>query len=447
MMRFVVAAISVAVLALSNPTWAAIAPSAAADATVDYQVKPRDTLEGIARRYLLSRSDIALLRRINGVRNPRRLPVGMVLRAPLARLRRESMELTVVAFAGKVAAGGSSTFAPVRSGTHVREGEIIETGPNSFVTLAYGDGSLMTLPSLTRARIEDLHRLLLNDSIERRVLIERGRGEYQVTPLRAPRDRFEVRTPMAVAAVRGTEFRVNFDPGRETSALEVLEGRVGERAAASEDTAVVTGGAAAVRAPGIEGRLLVPLPAAPDLERPGRVQDEADVAFAIASPKGGYDYRVQLSRDAGFTDLFAETMADHGQASFAGVANGTFFVRVTAIEGHGVEGLPTTYAFERSFTSLTGDVKGPAAKSRHRLYAFKWRAEGEGSLTFQFILARDPDLHDRLADEVGLTANEVDLVDLRPGIYYWRVVMNQMIGGKLHLRALKVNTLRIASDR
>lgn len=432
-------------LAATAMNGAAMAATPAAGAMIDYPVKAHDTLEGLARRYMLALRDAALVARLNGVRHPRRLTIGQVLHIPADRLKVERLDLKVTAFAGLVAAGDEARPAAVTRGSVIREGDVIVTGPNAFVTLAYGDGSVMTLPSLTRARVEALRRILITDAVDRRILIERGRGEYQVAPLRKPNDRFEVRTPMAVAAIRGTEFRVAYDDEGRRSALGVLEGRIAEHGGDAADTALVTTGTGAVRSADAPGRLVIPLPPAPEVVQPGRIQDEPDVVFDVAAPKPDYAYRVQLSRDAGFTDLFAEAEADHGRAAFKNVANGTYFVRVTAVEGHGVEGIPAVYAFDRSLTALAGEVSQPPPSAKHKRYAFKWRASGDGRLRFQFILARDPDLHDRVVDQVGLTGDEVDLIDLEPGVYYWRVVMTQFNHGKVNTRALKVNTLRIAS--
>jgi hypothetical protein len=313
---------------------------------VAYRIQAHDTLESIVRRYLMSRDDIALLERINHISDPRRLRIGANLLAPRSRLRTEIVSLRVDSFSGSVIAGSAAAPAPVKVGGLVQEGEVVATGPNSFVTLDFADGTLMSLPSLTRAKVEALHRVLLNDSMERRISIERGRGSYHVTPLRAPRDRFEVRTPMAVAAVRGTAFRVSYDGEAARSVLEVLEGRVveeGDTRAHDED---VTSGSAEVRRAG-QSDVLESLPAAPELQRPDRVQDGASVEFAVDSPQQGYLYRVQLAKDAGFTNLFAETIVTQAAAEFSNVASGVFFVRVTAVNGDGVEGLPRIYGFER----------------------------------------------------------------------------------------------------
>jgi hypothetical protein len=435
-------ALAALVLALSGRVAAASEPGS--PSMVAYRVRAHDTLESIVRRYLSDRSDVVALERLNHISNPRHLRIGAILLAPRSRLRTEVATLRVDSFSGSVTAGPAAGPSQVKVGGTVREGDVITTGANSFVTLAFTDGTLMTLPSLTQAKIEAAHRILLNDSIERLISIERGRGTYEVIPLHAPRDHFEVRTPMAVAAVRGTAFRVDYDPDAARSILEVLDGQVAERGEGDADYAEVEAGAAAERRIGHPGRSLLSLPPAPDLRQPGRVQDGVNVEFAIDSPRPGSQYRLQLADDAGFTELFAETLVGEGVAEFSNVPNGVLFVRATMLDADGVEGLPRTYGFERRFTP-PGAATSPERAERRR-YAFRWEPE-EGARTYEFILARDPALQHRVIDEAGLTRTEFSLTDLPPGAYYWRVTATQSLRGRVTRRELKVNDLTIASER
>ena len=160
---------------------------------------------------------------------------------------------------------------------------------------------------------------------------------------------------------------------------------------------------------------------------------------------------MQLADDAGFTELFAETIATQGAAEFSNVPNGTFFVRVTAVDSDGVEeALPGTYGFERRFTSLSAGVAASLRHARgHAAMSSSGGPKAKAKLTStsQFILAKDPALQQKVVDEVGLTRTELSLVDLPPGTYYWRVTMIQSLGEKVNRRELKVNELRIASER
>ena len=88
------------------------------------------------------------------------------------------------------------------------EGQWIITGPGAFATFELEDASRVTLPSNTRVRIAKLRQTLLNNAPQRVFQLDQGKGTISATPTPTPGARFEVRTPVSVSAVRGTEFRV-----------------------------------------------------------------------------------------------------------------------------------------------------------------------------------------------------------------------------------------------
>lgn len=422
-----------AAAAVARPVPVAIA-TAETPPSVQYVVKPGDTLVDLANRALVRPQDWQMVARINHVADPRRLPVGKTLLIPAALLRREPLTAAIAAFSGQVTTtpGGAARLgAPVGAGT------LLATGPNSFVTLALADGSRVTLPSQSRIRIALLERIVIDGRLERRFELVSGRSEFGVTPRARDADRFLVKTPVAVAAVRGTEFRVAYDGDHES--LSVIEGVVAERPLLEHDDDLIASGGGAVMARGDDHpATLLPAPALVD---PGREQADPAVVFALA-PGAGTRRRVQLARDAGFIDRFAETETTGDTASFDGVGNGTLYARLTAIDGEGVEGLHATYEFERFQSGLAteaGALPGKPRRSR-----FRWQPSGEGSRRYDFVLARDAALVDRIIDAPMLASTEMTVSGLQPGTWYWRVTVTAIAGGKRHVRMLPVQALTIA---
>lgn len=420
--------------AASTP--AASSATGATPTSVIHITQPGDTLIGLAERALKRTEDWHTVARINHVTDPHRLPVGKPLVIPANLLRREPLTASIAAWSGQVRIDPAT---PVKLGSTVGAGTVISTGANSFVTLSLADGSRVTLPSQSVVRVETIDRIVLDGRIERSFRVESGRADFGVTPRAKPDDRFLVRTPVAVAAVRGTEFRVAHDAGAQKSAISVVEGDVAGRAMAEPgETGIAAGNGAVVgKGPTQVAKLLPP----PVLERPGRVQDDPEVTFRFA-PGGVARRHVQLARDAGFVDRFAETETADDVISFAGVGNGALYVRVTAIDADGVEGLPANYEIERFQTGLSGDADTPPAKPRRTI--FRWQAVGEGTRRYDFILASDADLANRVVDQPGLADAEITVTGLSPGTWYWRVTMTLRNGGKTYTRVLPVRTLTIA---
>lgn len=415
---------------------AAGAPAITAEApALRYVTQPGDTLLGLAERGLVRPQDWQKVARLNGVADPHLLPTGKTLVVPLALLRREALTAKVAAFSGDVKIGG----APVKAGMTLGAGSVIETGANSFVTLVLADDSRVTLPSQSRVRVETLDRIVLDGRIDRKFAIEAGRAEFGVTPRARAEDRFLVRTPVAVAAVRGTEFRLAHDAASGNSVVSVMEGDVASRPLAAAGEVDVGAGKGAVLGAG-PTKLATLLPA-PVLARPGRVLDEPEVAFSVA-PASGVRRHVQLARDAGFVDLFAEAESGEPEIRFSGVENGTLYVRVTAIDADGVEGLASTYAIDRFRTGLEASAGTPPGRPRRT--QFRWQGSGGGNPVYDFVLARDEALADRVVDAPGLADAGMMVTNLAPGDWYWRVRMTLREGGKTYVRMLPVRKLTIA---
>lgn len=414
----------------------AAAPLATADAppVFRYIVQPGDTLIGIGTRGLVRPRDWQLVAARNRVADPRRLPVGKPLVIASALLKREPVTATIAAFSGQVTITPASV---AKLGATVEAGTLLATGANSFVTLALADGSRVTLPSQSRFRVAVLERIILDGRLERRFDLVSGRADFAVTPRERESDRFLVRTPVTVAAVRGTEFRVAH--GAATSTIGVVEGSVAGRPAnGRDDTAIPAGSGGVLQQDAIRSVELLPAPA---LRDPGKVQDDPAVVLAIA-PGAGSRRRVQLAHDAGAIDIFAEADTDGNDVSFAGVGKSTLYARVTAIDADGVEGLAATYEFERFLSGLA--TEAGALPGRPRRTRFRWQPSGEGSRSYDFVLARDAVLADRLIDAPALAGTEMTVSGLAPGTWYWRVTVTARDRGKRHVRVFPVQTLTIA---
>lgn len=421
---------------LAGPAMAGAAPQATkvAPPPAAYVTKAGDTLIGLAERALINGDAWRPVAQANRVTDPRLLPIGKTLVIPTALLRREPFDARIAAYSGQVRIDSGR---PVAVGDMIGAGNVIETGANSFVTLLLADGSKVTLPSQSRIRIDRLDRVALDGSIDRGFTVLAGRGDFAVPKRERPKDRFLVKTPVAVAAVRGTEFRV--EHGASASIISVVEGDVAGRVLALAEEANVGSGRGAVLNAG--GARLAALLPPPSIENPGRVQDDPEVEFRVLPP--GIRHHVQLARDAGFVDLFAEAESAEPVIRFANVANGTVYARVTATDADGVEGLPASYAIDRYRTGLTATAENLAGKPRRTRFA--WVPSGAGDPRYDFVLARDAALVDRVVDAPGVAATDITVTGLAPGDWFWQVSMLVRDGHKTRVRSMPVRKLTIAT--
>src|SRR3546814_9009012 len=108
-------------------------------------------------------------------------------------------------------------------GMIIQDGDSIKTGAKAYVSLLLPDRSVVSLPSQSAVRVSRLRRTMLTGNIMRLFAIEKGSASAVVTPMPNPRSSFEFTTPVAVSTVRGTRFRMNYDPERGRATSAVLE--------------------------------------------------------------------------------------------------------------------------------------------------------------------------------------------------------------------------------
>jgi len=401
---------------------AAIAPVQPRNDDIWYVVRRGDTLYELSRSFLVPERRWQALLGLAAIRDPKRLPVGRKLRIPRTWLRFTVEPARLAGYRGTVSLSMSGRTVTPSIGTVVAEGAEIATAGNSFATLVLADHSRVVIPSQSRVRVRQLRRILLTGAIDYRIDVEQGRLETKVTPLQQPSGRYQIHTPISMTAVRGTEFRVSFSEERRAATTEVLAGMV--RFSPSESEAGLTlersFGATLDRG----GYSVEKLLAAPDLEEPQALQTKDVVQFHVRKLEGSTRYRAVIASDAGFIDNIAEQFSDDGAFALADIPNGNLFVRVSAIDANGLEGMAQSYSFQHRLASIRGAVE-PQGDG----YRFRWAAVGGGVHRYRFQLRRDTPQGVLLVDEVALASDALTLRRLKAGVYYWRVGLTQFEDG------------------
>jgi hypothetical protein len=405
---------------------AATAPPVQKPDTVSYIVKPGDTLDTLSRRFIVERYGWHSLIRLAGVRDPRHLPIGRRLDIPRHWLRYTVEPARVASFRGTVSIAVNGRMVKPATGQDMREGAVITTAANSFVTLTLADSSQIVVPSQTQIRIRQLRRILLTGAVDYRIDVDRGRLETKVAPLKHPSGRYRVGTPVSMTAVRGTEFRTSFVPETGNGQTEVLEGGVTFSGSEREESAMrVESGMGAIT--GRTGAAQVErLLGAPELADAGHEQTGDNVEFMVKPVSGAARYRIVIASDAGFIENIAETFSDTEKLAFADVPDGNQFARVTAITPQGLEGLSRTYGFKRRLASINASA-GVGDDGFH----FRWSGSGAGKRRYHFQLFEETDKAIPIVDRVGLEESEIVLRNLEPGNYSWRVGLLQIETGEV----------------
>ncbi|MES2932112.1 MAG: FecR domain-containing protein, partial [Pseudomonadota bacterium] len=326
-------AIALACLSLLHPH-----PAHADDDEYQYPVRQGETLESIARNVVGDTRRWQQLQQINQVRDPRRIPVGTVLRIPLHLMRLKAGTAGITYLIGTVTVDGKPLTADQRLG----EGAQLQTGDNGFVTLSLPDQSQVAVPPNSSIKLDFLKQSEVLPIVRSQIYLQRGRVESHVIPDGSSAPRLKIKTRQAVVGVRGTVFRVAVDDAldnRSATHTEVLQGSVkATPQKAGEALQIIEASyGAIVNDDGPQAPQALSL--APDLSAVPRLQNRPIVRIPLPAMPGATAFRVAVSTDEKNRMPFAEDVFPiDREAKFSDIPDGEYWLHVRAIAPSGLEG-------------------------------------------------------------------------------------------------------------
>ena len=207
-----------------------------------YKIKAGDTFNKVANKYLQQPWDMAAIQKVNQLKNIDMLPVGTELLLPRHIVKHSPSKATIMGLSCATAIRLATSSKPLTVGAVVQENAVIEVPPECHVSLLLEDGSIIRLPSSATLKITTLRKNALESAPEVRLDLTRGRVELDVHKGRAQTTPFEIRTPLSIMGVRGTEFRVGYSPEDNAGQVEVLGGIVQTRGSSDAQGRPITKG-------------------------------------------------------------------------------------------------------------------------------------------------------------------------------------------------------------
>lgn len=351
---------------------------------ITYQTRSGDTLISIAQQWTTRADNWTILAKVNHINQDSNIPIGTPITIPADLLTDEPSQAKVVALSGSVTATtADGQKIDMQVGSTLVEGAQIETGVNGFLTMALPDASRISLPSNSHVKFAKLRMARFTKSPRTELMLLHGHVESRVVPLTTNKGSYEVRTPTSVAGVRGTEFRVGVEG--ETTTNEVLSGKVAVGSGKpGSDVMLDAGKGNVVTAKGVGPAIsLLPAPTLAGLGKDGPPQ------LHLSPVAGATAYRVQVANDPDGQDVLAEVRSNEPHIKFASLRAGSYYVRMSAVDKHGLEG----YARIQSVSFDAHAAAPPAGSSPYvggsddKQVTLRWATAGSGQTTLQ--VARD----------------------------------------------------------
>ncbi|MDX1754729.1 MAG: FecR family protein [Marinobacter sp.] len=385
-----------------------------------YTLQANESVETVARELLSGQHTAAHLLAFNQHNPASSFQAGDSLRLPLAWLKRQPEPAKATSVSGQVRliSGADGRQRPLTDHTLIRVGdEIVSRGGNATIELA--DGSIIRVGPDSRLVFNKLTQYGKSGMTDTRIRLTHGELETRVMPLMDGGARFEVETPSAVAAVRGTTFALQARPG--TTTLQVTEGLVsfGPRGRSRN---IPAGYSASVDNRTPNPVTIYKLPPAPEpLPLPSALQRLPATLDWV--PDGASGHQVDIFEADSGRWVKSETVSGQGyQLDY--LDNGRYDIRLATLNARGIAGMPATVSVDVELQAQPAKLDVPAADAsvNDDMPEFRWQYQGENEVARVEIAATDQ-FSDLIATSEWAPDNSaLPNRPLSPGQYYWRVV-------------------------
>jgi hypothetical protein len=207
-----------------------------------YKVKAGDSLSKLSSKYFIQPVNFDDIQKVNRLQSIDILKVGAEINIPRQLIKTSPSKATIMGLSCATAIRVNQSPKPLNVGSVVTEGAVIEIPPECHASLLLEDGSVIRLPSSASLQITTLRKNALESAPEVKLDLARGRIELDINKNRAKSTPFEVRTPLSIMGVRGTEFRVGYSPDDNAGQVEVLGGIVQTRGSSDANSRPITKG-------------------------------------------------------------------------------------------------------------------------------------------------------------------------------------------------------------
>ena len=385
-----------------------------------YTFKPGESFSEIASELLAKNVSAGRLLQYNSIDNSATLGEGDRIRIPLSWLKRQPDPARATSVSGNVQliSGIDGRKKTLTKDTLVRVGDEVLSAEGA-ATITLGDGSEVRLSPNSRLIFNRLTQYGKSGMIDTRLRLNRGEVHTRVKPVIEGGARFEIETPSAVAAVRGTAFSLQTGP--EGTSLQVTEGVV-DFGALNRTQRIPAGYSATVASNSTRELSIRRMPPAPEINPlpPVLTQLPAEMTW---KREPATNYRLDIFETESGRWVESREIND-SRFDISRLDNGQYEIHLAAFDAQGMAGMPGILPIEVDLQARTANLLEPENEGsvNDDMPEFRWTLNGENEVA-RVEIAEDEAFRNLVATSEwapGTTA--LPSRPLSPGQYYWRVV-------------------------
>ena len=392
------------------------------DHSIEFIVKDGDNLYDICEKILENPEDWRWVAMVNRIKNPNRIYPGQKLIIPTRLLKGIPIDglVTFIKGVASIKLAEAEEWKDLQLNDKITQGNWIRTSPQGTIEISFENHfSVLLRPNttieITSARKKSAIYMMY------KLFIDIGKTISKIKKGTGKETRYEIKTPSAVAAARGTEFRAGVDSD-VTTRLEVLAGIVDVEAARQKVEVAAGEGTLVKKDKKPETPVKLPLP--PKLVNRQSLYRAMPLDFQFENVPGAASYRVMLARDKDFKDVIKnELIAPQDTLKIVGVDDGTYFLQSRSINDVGLEGPSLEPAeIKVRVNPLPPYIQSPAdgADIRDKSVRFEW-LKVKKAVKYHLQVAEDNQFQTIVADTRGVTGVSSKTGSLEFKTYYFRI--------------------------
>lgn len=364
-----------------------------------YTFRPGDTIWDLCLKYTNQRGCWLKLPKLNGVKNDRFIKPGFVLTFPANWLKELPKPVSVTFVDGDAFLQplDSTERQPIKKGDLLSLGSTLTTGASGNLNLKFADGSSLQMEPNSELSLDTLSSVDGYGIVDSRLRLNQGAVKTRVIK-RTPASRFRITTPSAVAAVRGTEYRVSsIDGPTPLMRGEVFEGLVDVNTDKNSQPVPAGFGITAKKGEA----LTQPKPLLP---APSFISDDAPKLLPIQvqwqAQTDASHYQLELLQNNQLDELIERLKISDTRYTFDQLAVGCYKLRLRGVDTQSLQGLASEQALcvaaPLGIPSLTADNFEYSDRFNAQL---SW-ASVEDAASYRVQVATDADFTHIISDSV-----------------------------------------------